>query len=274
MIKENHLKTLLMGDLSVLKNDDISLIDEFIHKFQLVAGKKSLAAEMMFIRACHYNSVNVVNFMLEKELVSGVGMHDHTCLKAALKHDSKEMLISLLKQEKVDERPRDEWLVESCMQGSINCLKVLLDMNEVDDLKTDQIKLLDECSVHLVKNALKKPATKIVEGLILLKEHGATLSGTSQNLLSNAILSHRQNNMIPVVDFLLSNDVSEQSMRSARSALVRLAADSTKSYVNNQQPIGNDHVAHIKALRERIEGYIRERAERGGKSGLPLASLA
>lgn len=248
MSKENPLKIMLMGDLSVLKNDDPSLIDEFIQKFRDISCSQSPATEMMFIRACHYNAVNVVDAMIRGSLISSLDLHDYTCQKAALKNDS-EALIKILKANGGTLACEGQrWLSEACTQGAIKCIPTIIEAIIESGNEKNLAKLLDIYSVQLVQNSMKKSSSLLIKGLEILKEHGATLSGSSENLLANAVLAHRNSDMLEVVEYILERQPSEQAIRAAKSALSTLINDMKRSFTN-----GRNHVDHFKAMREKIE---------------------
>lgn len=273
MVKDSPIKLLLMGDLSVLKNDDPALIDEFLDNFQSIASKKHIVADMMFIRACHYNSVKVVRAMIEKDLISGIDLFDQTAVRAAIFNDSGDLIECLKEHGSALSTPDHKWIIEAGMQGAISCLPAIIEAMRAEGM--DQwtfIKALDKCTVQLVRNEKKKSAETIITGLNVLLQNGASLPQKANNLLSNAVLAHRYSDMTPVVDYLLAQGVSEPGIKAAKSALSNLVSDIRTANLQSSNGSKFDPVSHFKTMKDRIE-QASTSAGQERKWDNPLASL-
>lgn len=273
MALDSPIKQLLMGDLSVLKKDDPALIDEFVAHFQTLTGKQTMAADMMFIRACHFNSVNVANALIEKKLISGIDMYEQTSLRGAIINDSEALITCLKNHGATISTPDYKWLNEAAIQGAVACLPTIVKAMQESGIKPQELsKLLDKCAAHLVRNERKKDAQTLVNGLRKLNELGANTHGCSQNLLANAVLAHRYSDMSEVVDFIISNGVTESAIKAARSALSSLVSDIRASNFETPNLARFDPVTHFKSMKEKIENAAR--AQEPSRGSQPLACLS
>lgn len=272
MVKDSPIKMLLMGDLSVLKDDDPALIDEFLDNFQSIASKKHVVADMMFIRACHYDSVKVVRTMIEKDLISGIDLFDQHGVRAAIFNDSGDLIECLKEHGSALSTPDHKWIIEAGIQGAISCLPAIIEAMRAEGM--DQwtfIKALDKCTVQLVRNEKKKPADTIITGLNVLLQNGASPPRKTNNLLSNAVLAHRYSDMTPVVDYLLAQGVSEPGIKAAKSALSNLVSDIRTANLQSANGTKFDPVSHFKSMKDRIE---QASADQERKRDNPMASLS
>lgn len=256
MSAENPLKQLLMGNLEILKEDDPTLIDELIAQFQGVKIQENTAMTMIFIRACHSNSVNIVNAMLENGLVKDPDCYEQIALKAAIKTDSGPLLKTLAKHGCAISSEGEPWLKEACIKGALNCLPHLIEIiaekgGDISTLKA----ILDTCTVSVVKNESKKDPSRVIEALERLIAAGASGTGTRENLLSAAVLAHRYSDMSTVIQALLDKGVSETAIKVSKSALATLISDIRSSNFDRPGLNKFDPIAHFRAVKDKIEGY-------------------
>lgn len=250
MSSDSPLKMLLTGNLEILKNDDPSLIDGFLGSFQGLEIKSTAALKMLFIRAAHFDSINIAKHMLNCNLIENVDAHDQGAMRSALRNNSVEMVSLLLDRGAKSEIDGNHCLKEACTLGAFSCIKSLilrarlsLDGHAFDNL-------LDKSCIEMVKNTSTKSPIDIIDALTVMKEEGASMHGKKDNLLSTTILACRNTEIIPVVKFLLSEGQTDSGYRAAKSALQTLINQAEDS---NHASNKRDPHERIRELRIAIE---------------------
>jgi hypothetical protein len=258
MTSESPLKRLLLGNLDVLKNDDPSLINDFLDSFQGLEIKSSSVFSMLFMRACHFDSVKIATHMLNNNLIQDIDAHDQGALRSAIRNDSHDMLSLLLERGASQNINGLHSLAEACSKGAVDCIKGLIFRARLsmDGISFDE--LLDKSTVELIKNLAGKSPESIVTALKILKEEGASMTGKKENLLASAVLATKNSDMIPVVKFLAAEGQTEHSYKSAKSALQTLVTQNNPASSINRSKSPHDS---FKALRAIIETTGPRRAE-------------
>lgn len=256
MTTESPLKQLLMGNLDILKEDDPSLIEALLAKFQGVAIRENAATGMVFVRACYSNSVNIVNAMLSNDMIKDPDCYEQAALKAAIKNNNPKMIEMLADRGCNISLPGQPWLIEASIKGASSCIPSLIAaIRKKEGPQHNLNQVLDACTVHLAKNEMKVDAKEINIGLEYLIEAGASGSGTKENLLSSAVLAHRFTDMSTVVQAILDRGVSEASIRVSKSALSLLISDIKSSNFTTPHLTTFDPISHFRSVREKIEGH-------------------
>jgi hypothetical protein len=236
MTSESPIKRLLTGNLDVLKNDDPSLISDFLESFQGVEINNTAVFSMLFMRACHFDSVKIAKHMLNNNLIPDINAHEQGAMRAALRNDSLDLMSLLLDRGAKQEISETHCLTEACTQGAISCIKQLIHRARLGMDAGNFSELLDKSTAELIKNSGGRSPERIIEALITMKEEGASMSGKRENLLAIAVLANRNIDMLPVVKFLVQEGQGESAYRSAKSALQTLITQSeSRERLNNLQ---------------------------------------